>query len=134
MTLRETEDTALLHELHLIISKVCPMTEFSFFIFRLIGINIGGSSMLELGQDIEERPQIVLGLLSNRAFSRLGNVEKSTGDDSNLVRLDCISKNQRKQVTATYKAITIRLHVDSVDTGENNQEILDDIFTLCLHV
>jgi len=67
------------------------MPQFSLFVLRLIGIDVGRASVLQLRQDIDKSPEVLLRLLGDRPFARLGDIDEGTGDEADLVRLPTVS-------------------------------------------
>jgi hypothetical protein len=73
--LGETQKSALLGKLHLVLTKICPVSEFRRFILRCIGITVGWTDALQFHENVEEDMQVFLCLEGKWALPLFGYVE-----------------------------------------------------------
>lgn len=83
----EAKHTALLSELHLILSQVRPVSKLGGFVLGLLVFAVGRAHAFELHEDVEESGQVLLGSSRKLAFTLIGEIEKCAGNRSNLVSL-----------------------------------------------
>jgi len=68
-TLVKGQYTALLSEAILVLSKICPLCKLSFFVLGVVRIAVCRTDPLEFEQNVKERLEIDLCVLSYRSLA-----------------------------------------------------------------
>lgn len=82
--LRKAQKSALLSKLHLVLTKICPVSELRGFIFGCLGVTVGWADALQFHEDVQEQMEVFLCLEGERTFPLFGYVEQCTRNRANF--------------------------------------------------